>query len=95
MSRVNSNLIDVFIKQLYLVELHQELASKNKNNQLVEMTEALQLITETILHSNTACLTSIDEDSINVELERDYLQASTEELSDLDPYDDGSLNNIQ
>jgi gamma-glutamyl-gamma-aminobutyrate hydrolase PuuD len=76
MSRINGSLIATYVRQLYIISKHQEWAEKNQPNQLMEMIEALSVMAEAIGNANAVCIASIDEDAINVLIERTRLQAN-------------------
>jgi hypothetical protein len=78
MSRINSSLIATYVRQLYLINKHQDLAERNEKNQLPEMVESLSLVAEAIGNANAVCIVSVDEDAVNVLIERTRLQANQE-----------------
>ena len=94
MSNINHALIATYMHQLHLVANHQDLANEGKTNELAEMIDGLAMLAEAIGNANAVGLASVDEDSINVTATRNQLNNNSLGL-DLDPYDDGSLNDIQ
>lgn len=75
MSKVNNVVTNAFLRQLYLVDHHQDLAANNAPNQLEAMVETLFKMTEVIGSANVVEITSIDEDKINIMFERYRLQS--------------------
>ena len=74
MSKINNSLTGLFLRQIYLVSRHQELADNNAPNQLYEMIEGLNCFAEAIGNSNAAKITSVDEEVLNVHIARTLLQ---------------------
>lgn len=75
MSRLNDALINTYLTQLYLVAKHQEIAGNNQPNQLGDMVESLNMLTEVIGNSNAVGITNLNNESINIVMER-YTLAS-------------------
>lgn len=81
MSKINDALMGSYLTQLFIVAKHQDLAANNQPNQLGDMIEALNLLTETIGNSNCNNMTSIDEDCFNIKIQRTVLGNAQSELN--------------
>lgn len=82
MSKINAVVTNAFLRQLYLVDHHQDLAAKNAPNQLYDMVETLFKLTEVVGSANVIEMTSIDEEKINIIFERYRLESETESLDE-------------
>lgn len=86
MSRINNGLISTYVRQLYLLNEHQDLAENNLDNQALHMAKTLAMLAEAIGNANAVCIASIDEDAINVLIERTRLQANQSNKDNSAPF---------
>jgi hypothetical protein len=84
MSKINNSITSIFLRQIYLITKHQDLADCNAPNQLMEMVESLNVIAEAIGNSNASMITSVDEETLNVYIARVQLEVNEKFTSDSD-----------